>query len=204
MEAIVPASLLSLPEPWRNLEADVEELLDVNDAGARTAALQVLDRCLQALEELPAVSPDEFPDFVTVAWSLWSSSFATLMPSFDEFCLEPIEELFRKQDPGVTDTLVCRYALAWLRKQASSLADVAKTWLFDTLRASPDAETLAGLRSIVERHWLADQGLAFSILYNLWGLDRPGSTALLEKIAGSPDASPELKELKLLLAKVRA
>ena len=201
MEVIVPASLRGLPEPWRNLEADVEEALNPNDPGTRAAALQVLDRLLQALEELPVVPPDELPDFVTVAWSLWSSSFATLMPSFDEFRLEPIAELFRKQDPGVTDTLVRRYAQAWLRKQASRLAHVAKIWLFDSLRVSPDAETLAGLRSIVERHWRADQDLAFSILHNLWVLDRSGSTELLEKIAGSPDASPELaRELKLLLA----
>ena len=201
MEAIVPASLLCLPEPWRNLEADVEEELDTSDTEARTAALQVLDRCLQAVEELPDVSPDELPDFVTVAWSLWASSFATLMPSFDEFRLEPIAELFRKQDPAVTDAFVRRYAQAWLRKQALRLANIAELWLFDSLRASPHTETLDGLRSTVERHWRADQGLAFSLLHNLWVLDLSGSEALLENVAASPDAPAELaKELKQLLA----
>lgn len=201
MEAIVPASLLGLPEPWGNLEADVKEELVASDTEARTAARQVLDRCLQAVEELPDVSPDEFPDFVTVAWSLWASSFAMLMPSFDEFRLEPIKELFRKQDPDVTDAFVRCYAQAWLRKQALSRAEDAQIWLFDSLCASPHAETLDGLRSTVERHWRADQGLAFSLLYDLWLLDRSGSAALLEKVAASPDASVELAtELKQLLA----
>ena len=200
MEAIVPVSLLGLPEPWRNLEADLEVKLDTSDTEARTAALQVLDRCLQAVEELPDVSPDEFPDFVTVAWSLWASSFATLMPSFDEFRLEPIAELFRKQDSDVTDAFVHRYAQAWIREQALWLANDAKSWLFDSLRASPHAETLDALCSTVERHWRGDHGMAFSLLFNLWLLDRSGSVALLENVAASPDAPSELAtELKQLL-----
>jgi len=70
-----------------------------------------------------------------------------------------------------------------------------------SLRASPHAETLDGLRNIVERHWRADQSLAFSLLFDLWLLDRSGSEALLEKVAASPDAPVELAtELKQLLA----
>lgn len=200
MITIVPASLLGLPEPWRNLKADVEEEPVANDA-ARSAALQVLDRCLQAVEELPDVSPDEFPDFVTVAWSLWASSFATMMPSFDEFRLKPIVEAFRKQASEVTEEFVHRYAQAWLRTQALTRAKDAQIWLFDSLRASPQPETLEAFRGTVERHWPADYGTAFSLLYDLWLLDRQGSTALLEKVAASPDAPVELAtELKQLLA----
>jgi len=200
MKLIVPVSLLDLPERWQNLKADVEEEL-VDSDETRATALQVLDRCLQAVEELPDVSPDEFPDFITDAWSLWASSFATLMPRFDVFRMETIAEAFRKQDPGVTDALVHRYTLAWLRKQALDLANTVKSWLFASLRASPDVETLDGLSSIVARHWRADQGLAFSLLHNLWVLDRQGSTALLEEVAASPGAPTELAtELKQLLA----
>lgn len=200
MEPIVPESLLGLPEPWRNLKEDVKRSLVANDA-TRAAALQVLDRSLQAVEELPGVSPDEFPDWVTVAWSLWASSFATMMPSLDEFRLEIIAEAFRKQDPDVTDAFVRRYAQAWLRKQALDLAKDAQSWLFDSLRASPHAETLAGLRRTVERHWRADPGVAFSLLHDLWLLDRSGSKTLLEKVATSPDAPPNLAtELKQLLS----
>lgn len=200
MIAIVPESLLDLPEPWRNLKADVEEVLVASDAD-RSAALQVLDRCLQAVEELPDVSPDEFPNFVTVSWSLWASSFVTLMPRFDEFRLEPIAEAFRKQVSDVTEEFVHRYALVWLRKQALARAKDAQIWLFDSLRASPHPETLDAFRSTVERHWRADYRAAFSLLYDLWLLDRQGSTVLLEKVAASPDAPVDLvTELKQLLA----
>lgn len=200
MITIVPKSLIDLPEPWRNLKADLKGVLVTSDAD-RAVALQVLDRCLQAVEELHDVSPDEFPDFVTVSWSLWASSFVTLMPSFDEFRLEPIAEAFRKQESGVTEEFVHRYALAWLRKQALARAQDAQNWLFDSLRASWHAETLAGLRQIVERYWRADHDLAFSLLHSLWVLDQSGSTALLEKVAASPDASEKLStELRQLLA----
>jgi hypothetical protein len=191
METIVPAPLLGLPEPWRNLKSHVKKGLAANDA-TRGDALRVLDRCLQAVEELPDVSPDEFPDFVTVAWSLWASSFATLMPSFDEFRPEPIAEVFRKQDPNVTDAFVRRYAQAWLREQALWLADDADFWLFYSLRESPHAETLNNLRGIAERHWRADPGKAFSLLHHLWLLDKAGARALLERVAASPDAPPWL------------
>lgn len=200
MQVTVPASLLDLPLPWRNLKADVEGELAVSEE-SRATALEVLDRCMQAVEELPEVSPDEFPEYVTIAWSLWGSSFTTLMPSFDEFHLESIMELFRKQDPDVSESLVIRYAQAWLREQALWLAKSAETWLFESLRASPHARTLEALRGIIECHWRADYDAVFHFLFHIWLLDRPGSVALLEKVASSADAPAELAaELGDLLA----
>lgn len=201
METTVPDSLLGLPEPWNRLDAGPHDSL-IPSAETRAAAVDVIARCLQALAELPEVSDDEFPEYITIAWSLWSKVFVDEMPTFDQFHPEPFARWFRQQDPAVSDTLLHRYAIAWIRKQVAILLRTTYDWLFLSIRDAPDREIITALRQALERWWHADQLFSVRVLSNLWTLDRAGSTELLQHIVRAPDASTDMVErLSSLLAR---
>jgi hypothetical protein len=191
---IVPTPLLDLPAPWSRLDSDPRTELEPS-AAARQVALEVLDRCLEGAGQLPETDPEEaFPEWITVAWGLWSSVFADECGSFDGFRLEPIVEYFSKQDPELDDELVRRYARAWLREQALSLARTAEHWLTEPLWQSPDPEIVRSLNRILEKHWRANWLMSSSLLWTVWSHAPEGSQAILREIAESPDAHPKLVE----------
>lgn len=192
MQAIVPESLLCLPAPWNRLDSSHRESVLVTD-GARRDALEALDRCLQGVAALPHVDPEEvFPEYLTMAWSMWAMWFVEQVPTFDAFRLEPFLEALRKQDPDVDESVVRLYAQVWLREQALDRVRDTQTWLVDAMRANPHDQTLRAMREILRARWRGDEAVTSSLLWDMWTLDRTGSAELLQEIASAPDASPDL------------
>jgi hypothetical protein len=190
---MVPSPLLGIPPPWASLDSDPRTELEPS-AAARQAALEVLDRCLDGAGRLPHIPPETFPEWITIAWGLWSSLFADEFGSFDGFRKETIVEYFAKQDPTLTEELVQRYATAWLRRQALDLAMMAHHWTRDSLRNSPDRHVVRALRDILARRWHVDEVRAESLMNTVSWLDPEGSLPVIREIAESPDAPAELAE----------
>jgi hypothetical protein len=191
---MVPPALLHLPAPWNRLDSDPRRELE-SSTKSRAAALETLDRCLEAAGQLPEVDPEAvFPDWITVAWGLWNGSFAQTFGSFDRFRLEAIADSFSKQAPEADATLVQRYARAWLRDRALQRVRVVENWLAERLREASDPDLVRSLQRIVERHWRVDWLATSSLLWTVWSHDPEGSLALVREIAESPDAHPKLVE----------
>jgi hypothetical protein len=164
---MVPSALLTLPSPWSRLDADPRRNLESSTA-SRAAAVEVLDRCLEAAGQLPEVDPDEaFPEWITVAWGLWNGSFAQIFGTFDRFEVGRVAEAFSKQAPDVDDNLVQRYARSWLRKQALDLAMMAHHWVTESLRDTRDPSALRALQQVLAERWQVDEIRAESLMYTV-------------------------------------
>jgi hypothetical protein len=190
---MVPPALLTLPSPWNRLDSDPRDKLE-STASTRAAACSVLEQCLQGAAQLPEIPHESFPEWITVAWGLWSSAFVRTFGGFDEFRLDTIREAFAKQTSDLHDGLVQRYGSEWLREQALSLARTAEHWLDEGLRDSPDPVAVRRLHEILRKHWQGAWQPAYNLMWTVWSHDPDGSQAILRQIAEAPDAHPKLVE----------
>jgi len=168
-EISLPKTILGLPHPWGITSITQRrqqiERLNYSSDEVKTA-LNVLERCLQALSELMLPSGDSIPESLREYWDFSTEWLAEKMPTVDDFDFTKVEELLKEE--GIefpSEQMIKDVAESWLWSVGQDIANTALRWLEDGFRKAKDTVPVSHFLEIASRYWQQiDPRLAQSLL----------------------------------------
>lgn len=186
-EISLPETLVGLPHPWCIASATQRrqqiELLNYSSDEIKTA-LNVLERCLQALSELTLPPGDSIPESLSEYWDFSTELLAEKMPTVDDFNLTKVEELLKEEGiESPSKQMIEEVTESWLWSVGQDIANTALRWLEDAFRKAKNTVPVSHFIEIAARYWhQIDPRLAQSLLSRSAMLGWQEALPLLESV----------------------